>query len=141
MGHHPLVVIKQINAEACWPLRHQVMWPDLHLDFIKLAEDPEGYHFGLFKNEELVSVISLFQKEDHSAQFRKFATTEAEQGKGYGSTLLDHVIAFCKKQRFHTIWCNARIDKTDFYKKFGMLETEDTFVKEGIRFVILKKVL
>lgn len=141
MAHRQLEVIKQISAETTWPLRHLVMWPDLPFDFIKLPEDPNGIHFGLFKSEELLSIVSLFQTGEGTAQFRKFATMSAEQGKGYGSKLLAHLIEYAQKQRYHTLWCNARIDKTDFYKKFGMYETEKTYVKENVKFVILKKVL
>lgn len=133
--------IKQITAKDTWPLRHEVMWPDLPFDFIKLPEDSEGTHFGLFTNQKLVSVVSLYQTAVGIAQFRKFATLESEQGKGHGSKLLAHLIEFVKAQGFHTLWCNARVDKTDFYKKFGMFETPETYIKENIKFVILKKVL
>lgn len=117
------------------------MWPDMPFDFIKLPEDTNGDHFGLFTNEELTSIVSLFQTGPGVAQFRKFATKESEQGKGYGSKLLSHLIQFAQKQGYHTLWCNARVDKTDFYKNFGMFETQETYLKQNIKFVILKKVL
>lgn len=133
--------IKSISAEDTRPLRHQIMWPDLPLDFIKLPEDSKGNHFGLFLDKELVSVVSLFQTDVGITQFRKFATKTNHQGKGYGSKLLVHLIEFAKEHGFHTLWCNARVDKTDFYKKFGMFETQETYIKQNVKFVILKKVL
>lgn len=117
------------------------MWPDMPFEFVKLPEDNNGSHFGLFINEDLISIVSLFQTETGVAQFRKFATITSEQGKGYGSNLLSHLMEYVLKQGYHTLWCNARIDKTDFYKKFGMFETQETFMKQNIKFVILKKVL
>lgn len=133
--------IKVIKVEDTWALRHEVMWPTMPFDFVKLPEDEKGTHFGLFKKEELISVISLFETAPGVAQFRKFATKETEQGKGYGSKLLKHLIDFAQNQRFKTLWCNARVDKTDFYINFGMFETEETYVKQNLKFVILKKVL
>ena len=133
--------IKSISAADTWPLRHQIMWPDLPIDFIKLPEDSKGNHFGLFLDKELVSVVSLFQIEANIAQFRKFATKTNHQRKGYGSKLLLHLIELAKEHGFHTLRCNARVDKTDFYKKFGMFETQETYVKQNVKFVILKKVL
>lgn len=65
-------------------LRHEVMWPDEDFDYIKLKDDDAGIHFGLFKENMLISVVSLFVDKDE-AQFRKFATLKSEQGKGYGS--------------------------------------------------------
>ncbi len=115
------------------------MWPDQSLAYVKLPQDKNGIHFGLFKNEKLISVISLFIK-GKSAQFRKFATIHLEQGKGYGSLLLSHLIEYTTQKTIAEIWCNARVDKADFYKKFGMVETTKTYVKENIPFVVMKKV-
>ena len=133
--------IKLISAEETWKLRHEVLWPDMPFDFIKLPEDSDGYHFGGYKDDMLVSVVSLFQTETGIVQFRKFATKPNEQGKGYGSKLLYHLIEFAKQKGFHTLWCNARADKTSFYEKFGMFKTQETYIKQNIKFVILKKLL
>ncbi|MFS4492064.1 GNAT family N-acetyltransferase [Maribacter sp. 2308TA10-17] len=133
--------IKPISAKETWPLRHEVMWPNMPLDFIKLPEDSNGNHFGLFLSNELVSIVSLFETGNRIAQFRKFATKTELQGKGHGSKLLLYLMAFAKENDFHTLWCNARVNKTHFYKKFGMVETEETYVKQNIKFVILRKVL
>lgn len=133
--------IKSISAKETWQLRHEVMWPDEPFDFIKLSEDSKGHHFGFFLEDELVSIVSLFQTDEGIAQFRKFATQTNHQGKGYGTKLLIHLIQFAQEKGFHTLWCNARVDKSYFYKKFGMLETTETYVKRNIKFVILRKVL
>lgn len=133
--------IKEISAEKTWPLRHEVMWPKEPFDFIKLPEDSKGVHFGLFLENELVSVVSLFKQKKSNAQFRKFATQTKHQSNGYSTKLLLHLMQFAKKKGFHTLWCNARVDKAYFYKKFGMIETSQTFVKRSLKFVILRKVL
>lgn len=135
------LTIKQITAEETWPLRHKVMWPNLPFNFIQLPEDARGTHFGLFVEKELISIVSIFQTATGMAQFRKFATTTKEQGKGFGTKLLIHVMQYAKNEGYHTLWCNARVDKTAYYKKFGMTETEETYTKQNIKFVILKKVL
>jgi len=137
----PLVEIKEISASQTWPIRHKAMWPNLPFDFIKLPEDSDGTHFGLFANGELVSVVSLFRTDIGVSQFRKLATKANEQEKGYGSKLLSHLIEFAKKQSYQTLWCNARVDKTSFYERFGMLKTQRTYIKEHIEFVRLKKTL
>jgi predicted GNAT family N-acyltransferase len=132
--------IKQISAAQTWSLRQEVMWPEMPIYFVKLPLDDKGNHFGFYSDQELISVVSLFQTDVGVAQFRKLATKKEEQGKGYGSKLLLHLISFAQKKDIHTIWCNARMDKIDFYKKFGMIATKETFEKENIKFVILKKV-
>ena len=133
--------IKSITAEETWQLRHEVMWPNEPFDFIKLSEDSKGNHFGLYVEDKLTSVVSLYETHTGVAQFRKFATKADKQGKGYGTKLLLHLIQFAQEQGFHTLWCNARVDKTDFYKKFGFRETTETYIKRKLKFVILRKVL
>jgi len=116
------------------------MWPDQPIDYVKLPNDPQGHHFGLFVEDELVSVVSLFV-ENGEAQFRKFATLAAYQGQGLGTQLLRHVFNESSRQNVKRIWCNARVDKASFYHRFGMEETGQTFTKGGLDYVIMAKVI
>ncbi|GAB5524156.1 MAG: GNAT family N-acetyltransferase [Roseivirga sp.] len=116
------------------------MWPDRPLNYIKLPHDAEGLHYGLFVDGRLTSVISLFIEGD-TAQFRKFATASSAQGKGYGSQLLSHLIDQAKLKAVKHLWCNARIDKSAYYERFGMVKTETTFSKGGIGYVVMEIVL
>ncbi len=85
------MIIREASLDEVWQLRHEVMWPDQELSFVQLKDDANGRHFGLYVNDTLVSVISLFP-EGTRAQFRKFATLREEQGKGYGSRLLAYTL-------------------------------------------------
>jgi predicted GNAT family N-acyltransferase len=132
--------IKQITVEDTWPIRHRVMWPDQPFDFVKVPDDQNGQHFGLFEADQLITVVSLFINED-TVQFRKLATEVAHQGKGYGTTIMTYVIDWSRQKGCRNIWCNARADKTPFYQKFGMQETNQTFEKGGIDFVVMDMTL
>ena len=134
------IAIKQIKAEATYFLRHTVMWPDMPKNYIILPNDGEGTHFGLFVNNVLTSVVSLFI-DYKVAQFRKLATATAEQGKGYASILLTHVMAYAERKKVNRIWCNARMDKKEFYLKFGLHSTHTTFTKGEIDYVVMEKIL
>jgi len=129
-------MIQKITCQETYDIRHKVMWPDKPLEYIKLKDDPKGIHYGYFIEDKLVSVISVFIT-DNTAQFRKFATLEAYQGKGYGSKLLTHVLDSITSLDY--IWCNARLEKTGFYEAFGMFKTDETFEKGGIDYIIMKK--
>jgi predicted GNAT family N-acyltransferase len=132
--------IRRISKQMTWELRHVVMWPDKDLDYIKLKDDDNGIHYGLFREGRLVSVISLFNDGD-KAQFRKFATLQEEQGKGYGGRLLQYMLDEVKELGIKTIWCNARKNKAGFYEKFGLKQTTETFTKEGIEYVVMEKII
>jgi predicted GNAT family N-acyltransferase len=126
-----------IFKEQTWQLRQKVMWPDKPIDYIKLPNDDTNIHYGLFTENKLVSIITLEIEQDQ-AQFRKFATLQEQQGKGFGSNLLKYVISEAKKLGVKKLWCNARQNKAPFYQKFGLKKTEKMFEKSGIWYVIME---
>ncbi|MCZ2481660.1 GNAT family N-acetyltransferase [Aquirufa nivalisilvae] len=130
--------IQEIPIQQVLLIRQQVMWPDKDLDFVKVPGDDVAIHLGLIDDGQLKSVISLFQ-ENQSMQFRKFATLESEQGKGYGSILLKHVFEQCSQSDIQLIWCHARVPKAKFYEKFGMKKVGEAFLKNGIEYVKMEK--
>lgn len=132
--------IEQIPPELTWRIREQVLYPGKDPEYSKLPEDYDGMHFGLFDQNTLISVVSLFRHET-GMQFRKFATLNEFQGKGYGTELLDHLIETAKTEGCERVWCNARKSASGFYGKFGFLETEITFNKYGHDYVIMEKIL
>ncbi|MDD9268101.1 GNAT family N-acetyltransferase [Paenibacillus sp. MAHUQ-63] len=130
--------IRTVSQELAWQLRHEVMWPDRELDYVKLADDDKGMHYGLYDGEELQSVVSLFI-EGGEAQFRKFATKNASQGRGYGSRLLSYVLEEAAKAGVTRIFCNARSHKAAFYEKFGLKATDQQFTKGGKDYVVMER--
>ncbi len=115
------------------------MWPNQPLEFVKLPEDDKGLHYGLFVDDQLTSIISLFIN-GKEAQFRKFATLEDYQGQGFGSMLLNEIMQIAHTKKIKRIWCNARQNKSDYYTKFNMTKTNTTYVKGGIDFVIMERI-
>ncbi|WP_044171817.1 GNAT family N-acetyltransferase [Flectobacillus major] len=126
--------IENISAQQTWPLRQQVMWPHKPLAYVQLPDDEDGLHFGLFVDSQLIVVISLFV-HGNTAQFRKFATLTTLQGKGYGSLLLQHLIADCRCRGVKSLWCHARTSALAFYQKFGLEAVGNTFEKDGIEYI------
>jgi len=132
--------IKEITSEETLDIRNKVMWPNKSIDYVRISNDSEGRHFGLFINDKLISVISLFIN-DNSAQFRKFATLTNYQGNGYGSVLLNEIINIVERDKIDKLWCNARVDKSEFYLKFGLKFTDIQFQRGEINYVIMEKML
>ncbi len=140
------IKVKAISYEETYQVRHEVMWPNKELSYIKLENDPVGQHFAVLIDEEIVSVISLFiDQENNCAQFRKFATRIHHQGNGYGGLLLRKVIDVAKKeigsQSSAVLWCNARLSATVLYEKYGLIKTDRTFEKGGQQYVIMELAL
>ena len=121
-----MIEIRPTTAAKTWELRHKVMWPNKSIKFVILPEDEDGFHYGLFEKERLVSVISLF-KIGNEGQFRKFATDKDFQGKGFGTKLLEYLIEEAKLLNINYLYCNARVTAIRFYEKFG-LKTASTII-------------
>lgn len=132
--------IERVSLDEVWKMRHEIMWPDKPIEYIQLPDDDQGIHLGLFDEDQLMSVISLFI-EGKEAQFRKFCTKTSVQNKGYGSELLRYTIEYAKQQGATSIFCNARVTKCSFYTKFGLEMTDQRFVKGEKEYVIMRKSL
>jgi GNAT superfamily N-acetyltransferase len=135
-----MLSIEQIRPELTWRLRQKVLYPAEKLHDMQMDEDNHGYHFGAFENNELVGVVSLFQK-DKDFQFRKFAVDESMQNKGIGTKLLKFIIDFSKTGGGERIWCNARLSAVDFYLKLGFSQTGTFFSKNGFDYEIMEKII
>jgi GNAT superfamily N-acetyltransferase len=128
------LLIQPVTPEATYALRHQMLWPDKPLDYVKIAEDADGYHLGAFRQDDLVAVISLFIS-GVEARFRKFATRPDCQRQGIGSQLLRHVFEEARRLGATRIWCDARLDSAAFYARFGMRLEGEVFYKGPVAYV------
>jgi phosphoribosylformimino-5-aminoimidazole carboxamide ribotide isomerase len=134
------IEIRDVPLEVVWKMRQAIMYPQETIDFVKLEDDESGMHWGLYESGKLISVISLFEK-DRELQFRKFATIENMQGKGYGTTLLQRVMDWAIENKMQSIWCNARTTATSLYEKFGLKQSGPGWKKYGIDFIKMEKQL
>ncbi|GAB3031439.1 GNAT family N-acetyltransferase [Spirosoma pulveris] len=135
-----MVHIQAIAAEETYPLRHSVLWPDKPFDYVKIDNDDEGHHFGAFRENELIAVISLFVNGEES-RFRKFAARPDCQRQGVGTLLLNHVIYEAKQLGATFLWCDARLETADFYRRFGMEAISEVFYKGPIPYAKFSRTL
>ncbi|MBS1528562.1 MAG: N-acetyltransferase, partial [Bacteroidetes bacterium] len=66
------ISIEQIRPELTWHLRQKVLYPAQKLYEMEMDEDQNGIHFGVFTDNKLVAVVSLFDRGG-DFQFRKLA--------------------------------------------------------------------
>jgi predicted GNAT family N-acyltransferase len=133
-------MIEQIRQELTWAIRQKELNPELPLNEIKLPEDDLGIHLGLFHDNKLITVVSLFQRGD-DLQFRKFATLSNYQKQGFGRQMMQYIMEFAIQFNCKRVWCNARVSAITFYQKYGMQTTNETFSKNGIDYVIMEKLM
>ena len=127
-------VVEQVFPTLTWRIRKLAMYPGKEIVDMKLPIDFHGVHFGLYYNHELTAVVSLFADGD-VAQFRKMAVLPANQRKGFGRLLLNHVLDYCRTQNITKLWCNARTNAKDFYKKIGFATTGEPYLQNQIEYI------
>jgi len=137
---HTVIVIKEALLEDVYRIRHEVLWPGKPLDFVKVEDDENGWHFGVYENDMLVSVISLFPDSDgKSVRFRKFATLDHFQNRGFGKKLLVFGMEYSKTSGLERIWCDARADALLFYERLGFVKFSEVFLKEGLEYYKIER--
>ena len=123
--------IKEVSWEETIPIRHRVLWPNKPPRFCHIKNDNNGWHFGFYIEQQLISVASVYPSME-SAQLRKFATLEEAQGRGVGTALLEHIISTVKEKGVRHFWCDARETAIGFYERFGMHREGERFYKSNI---------
>ena len=132
--------IEQITQELTWKLRQKELYPNLPIEAIKLPEDDLGIHLGLFFENRLATVVSLFEN-NNQLQFRKLATDSKYQNMGLGTKMMNYVLAYAEEKNMEKVWCNARSTATRFYLKLGFEDAGKSFSKDGVDFMIMEKKL
>lgn len=143
-----LVKIKQIHYTETYPIRQIILRPDRALEtcFFQGDEWDTTIHFGLFYQNELVGIISLFKndntlfQEKNQYQIRGMAVLENFQKYGFGKMLVEHSEKFLKEKNIPLIWFNAREIAVNFYKKQGYEIIGDAFdiPDVGVHYVMWK---
>jgi len=127
--------LKQISANTARELRRIVLkknQPDSEF-FYPGDDDSLTFHGGLFYNNKLIACASMFKQEhpfknlENSWRLRGMAVDFNYQRKGYGNKVLSFCIENIKLHNAKILWCNARLEAVDFYKKYGFQIVSDLF--------------
>ena len=130
--------IEQVTPELVWNVRHEVLYPNLGIEAVKLDDDFIGTHFGAFVDNKLAGVVSVYEDDD-KLLFRKFAVRSEFQNQKIGSQLMAYILDYASTLGKKSIWCNARSSALYFYKRFGFTSNGKTFTKNGIDFMAIEK--
>lgn len=134
-----MITVHEADYNEVLEMRRQVMYPDKNIEDVKIDNDDLGIHLGVFDNGHLMTVVSIFLDKGRNLQFRKLATREDMQGKGYATVMMKWLDDYAKDVKLKSVWCNSRKGVERFYKKFGYDETGETFWRDGNEFIIMRK--
>ena len=135
-----MIAIRKISAQETYIVRHPVLRKGKPIESCHFDGDdlPTTQHIGLYENDSLQGVISLFEnnhplfEEKQQTQIRGMAVLENNQGKGFGRLLVNHSEQILMTQKIHLIWFNARENAVGFYQKMGYKILGNAFDIPGI---------
>jgi len=141
-------LIQQISYQETYSIRQVVLRPNRPLETCFFEGDslPTTYHFGVFQNENLAGIISIFKinhsffEEKNQYQIRGMAVLPEFQKYGLGKKLVLHSEEFLRSIKTELIWFNAREEAVGFYQKLGYKIIGEAFMitDVGIHFVMFK---
>ena len=143
-------IIKEIPSKETYIVRQPVLRKGKPIEScIFEGDDLETtHHFGLFQNENLTGIISLFTQsnpifaENLQGQIRGMAILENHQKKGFGEALVKHCEDYCRQNKVDLIWFNARTAAVGFYKRMNYEALGEPFeIKDvGEHYLMFKKI-
>ncbi|MDP5202468.1 GNAT family N-acetyltransferase [Flavobacterium sp. DG2-3] len=144
-----MITIKEISSQETYAVRQPVLRKGKPIESCVFEGDDlaSTHHFGLFDDENLIGIISLFNKintifaAQNQAQIRGMAVLETHQKKGFGEALVKHCETYCNKNKVDLIWFNARTAAVGFYQKLNYQPLGESFdIKDvGEHYLMFKK--
>ena len=130
------MIIKKINAEKTFQIRHPILRKGLSLDSCKFENDNDenSIHLCAIENNKLVAVISAlpnicpFFPEKKAFQIRGLAVIEKFRRRGIASTLIKEIETTLRnKFSIELIWLNSRIVASKLYLENNYIPYGDPF--------------
>ena len=142
--------IKNINAADTFKVRNAVLRIGKPIESCHFDGDnsPTTSHFGLFCDEKLVGVVSVFKNKnaifniENQFQIRGMAVLQEFQKRGFGKDLVKHCEELIKNENGTLIWFNARENAVPFYENLGYNKYGDSFsiADIGIHYIMKKEI-
>ena len=129
------ITFKEINYFDTFPVRSAVLRKGKPIEtcFFLGDEAIDTTHFGLFIENSLIGVASLFKKNNENFdqknqfQLRGMAILKEYQSSGFGKLLIEEIFNFIKINQTELLWFNARETAVSFYEKQGCIKKGASF--------------
>ncbi|MCL2214064.1 MAG: GNAT family N-acetyltransferase [Treponema sp.] len=115
---------------------------DQYMDLLLIGDEQEsmimkylnrGIMFALYDDFDLKTVAVVTKEDNDTYEIKNIATLEIYRRKGYGSTMVNHIIKYCNKKCKYLIVGTGESEKTlIFYESLGFSYShtiKDFFIK------------
>lgn len=124
--------VQSVKPDQIVDLRHQVLRQGLPRESAVFPgdDDETSRHYGAFDGDRLIgcATLHLNQWEQRPAwQLRGMAVASDAQARGVGRALLEFLEADVYRSAVRSMWCNARVPASGFYRKLGWRIVSEVF--------------
>ena len=96
--------------------------------------DTTAKHFILYYKNKPIGCARI-RLVGGKAKLERIAVLKNYRGKGFGKTIVDYLIKYCKSKKINEIFMNAQHYLKDYYKKFGFMPIGKPFMEAGIKHI------
>jgi GNAT superfamily N-acetyltransferase len=129
------ITLKEIHYLDTFPVRSAVLRIGKPIESCFFLGDnaPDTSHFGLFTDDNLIGVASLFKTNNENFdtknqfQLRGMAILKNYQSAGFGKLLITKIFGFIESNKVELLWFNAREIALPFYEKMGCSKKGTSF--------------
>lgn len=120
------IEVKKIKYSDTFPVRSAVLRKGKPIETCFFLGDDanDTTHFGLFYEDNLIGVASVFKvrnenfRQKKQFQLRGMAILSDYQGMGFGNVIIKEVCKFVIVNNAEVLWFNARKNAVKFYQNF-----------------------
>lgn len=95
----------------------------------KLTDEKDDVHFGIFNKDEIVSAVTISEKEkNHIAQIKSVVVNEKYRSNGIGTDIMKSSEMLCKSLGYKKIYLKANESRLRFFKKLGYNFTSEGYI-------------
>ena len=135
-----MIEIREIAAKETIAIRSEILRPGQSLDqcIYPHDDDQTSFHLSAYSQGKQASIASFYLekhpelKGDIQYRFRGMATKVVYRNQGLAGALLTQAFEKLKANHCDVVWCNARVNAIQLYKKMGMEVCSDEFDIPGI---------
>ena len=128
------ITFKPVKLERIKNYRKENLYYNLPNELASYKEDSYSStkHFGLFCDDKLISGLTLIEdrsayKNNKSIQIRGMFTIKGEYNKGYGTSLINFLIDYSKKEKLKKSGVMQDLMQLIFIKKIASIHMEIHF--------------
>ena len=133
------VVTTQNERNKTYRIRRRVFIDELH---VTETDEFDGY------DDESIHVIASFRNKsigcariritNDGTKLERVAILPGHRQKGFGTKLMEFLLAYCRQQGLSQLYLHAQIDARGFYEKFGFEPYGERFMEAGLEHIAMK---